>query len=114
MFGRKVEAARGGSSHNQGPSIADAPVLHAATPLSAKQHQQLMSVHAGPLKALRTKNYLCWKWRRRKQLNEKAEPVKICKKEIIKGYKKNQKEKRKNKMIRAGGGLGELKVYTNI
>lgn len=49
----------------------------------------------GPLKALRTKNYLCWKWRRRKQLNEKAEPVKICKKEITKGYKKIKRRKGK-------------------
>ena len=38
-----------------------------------------MSVHTGPLKAPRTKNNLYWKWRRRKKLNEKAEPVKVCK-----------------------------------
>lgn len=51
-----------------------------------------MSIHTGPLKALRTKNNLYWKWRRRKKLNEKAELVKVCKEKKIKGYKKNQKK----------------------
>lgn len=79
VFGREVLSSRGRSSHNQGPGIADSPILHTATILSAKLQQQLMSVHTGPLKALRTKNNLYWKWRRRKKLNEKAELVKVCK-----------------------------------
>lgn len=57
----------------------------------------------GLLKAPRTKNNLYWKWRRRKKLNEKAEPVKVCK-EKNKSLLKNQ-EKRKNKLIWAGRGL---------
>lgn len=48
-----------------------------------------------PLKAPRTKNNLYWEWRRRKQLNEKAEPVKVCNEEKKKGYKKSKGEKEK-------------------
>jgi len=90
----RFEVAGGGSTHNQGPSIADSPLLHTVPLVSAKQRQQLMSVHTGALKAPRTKNNLRWKWRRRKKLNEKAESVKVCK-EKRKAIKKSKGEREK-------------------
>lgn len=39
--------------------------------------------------------------------------LRFARKKLQKAIKKSKGEK-ENKMIRAGGGLGELKVYTNI